>query len=395
MASVDWRKEGEELHIALSGRIDSGNAAEVEGLLTQARQEAPSDRVVFDCDKLEYTSSVGLRIFLRIRKSGAQVSLVNVHPEFYEILDTTGFTELLDVHKAYRVISVEGCEVIGQGANGKVYRIDRDTIVKVYLNPDSLPDIQRERELARLAFVSGIPTAIPYDVVRIEGGGYGSVFELLNATSFAKLLARGEKSLEEIAQMSVDLLRIIHEQEVEPGSMPDMRLTAIGWVDDLKPYLEPDVYARLRHLVSGVPENHHLMHGDFHIRNVMLQDGEALLIDMDTLCYGHPVFELASTYNAYCGYGIVDHDLVRSFMGIEFETARQLWHRILALYLDVPEDSDRFREVEKKAKIIGFTRVMRRTIRRSGHQSEGGRALIHRCAEILAELTAQVDSLVF
>ena len=74
--------------------------------------------------------------------------------------------------------------MIGEGANGKVYRVDRDTIVKVYRKPDAIQEIQRERELARTAFVAGVPTAIPYDVVRIREGGYGSVFELLDATSF-------------------------------------------------------------------------------------------------------------------------------------------------------------------------------------------------------------------
>ena len=41
-----------------------------------------------------------------------------------------------------------------------------DYRVKVYLNPDALSEIHCERELA---FVAGVPTAIPYDVVRIEG----------------------------------------------------------------------------------------------------------------------------------------------------------------------------------------------------------------------------------
>ena len=395
MASVDWHLEDGALIFTLSGRIDSANAGEVEERINQGRQEVPADRIVLDCDHLEYTSSVGLRIILRIRKSGTPLQMVNVHPDLYEILETTGFTEFLDIRKAYRVISVDGCEVVGEGANGKVYRIDRDTIVKVYLNPESLGDIQRERELARWAFVAGIPTAIPYDVVRIESGGYGSVFELLNAASLARMLARGEITLEETAVICVDLLRIIHAQEVEPGTMPDMRTTALRWVEDLREHLPGNVWARLHQLVSAVPEDHHLMHGDFHIRNVMLQDGEALLIDMDTLCYGHPVFELASTYNAYCGYGIVNHDLVKSFMGIEFETARRLWHRILELYLDTEEGSDRFASVEIKAKIIGFTRVMRRTIRRNGQNTESGQALIRRCGEILSDLVFRVDSLIF
>ena len=394
MASVEWQKDGENLVISLAGKIDSANAGEVEQRLNQARQEVPSDAVVIDCDGLEYASSVGLRLFLRIRKSGADLSLVNVHSALYEILETTGFTEFLNVKKAYRVISVEGCEVVGQGANGKVYRIDPDTIVKVYLNPDSLPDIQRERELARTAFILGVPTAIPYDVVRIAGGGYGSVFELLNATSLAKLLVRGEKTLDEIAEMSVDLLRTIHACKVEPGSMPDMRLTALKWVNDLKPYLPENVFERLHRLVSDVPENHHLMHGDFHIRNVMLQDGEALLIDMDTLCYGHPVFELASTYNAYCGYGIVDHDIIRDFMGFPYETAHKLWDRILELYLGT-KDAAVLDGMERKAKIIGFTRIMRRTIRRNGFGTEAGKALINRCTEILSDLVFRENSLTF
>src|SRR5574344_746926 len=125
----------------------------------------------------------------------------------------TRFSELIHVEKAYRVISIEGCEIIGQGANGKVYRLDPDTIIKVYLNPDSLPDIHRERELARRAFVLGIPTAIPYDVVKV-GDGYGSVFELLNAKSFAKLIKAEPENLHKYVEMYIDLMKKIHSTTV-------------------------------------------------------------------------------------------------------------------------------------------------------------------------------------
>ena len=58
----------------------------------------------------------------------------------------TGFSEIMQVEKAYRRVSVEGCEVVGEGANGKVYRVDRDNVVKVYKNADALEDIKHERE---------------------------------------------------------------------------------------------------------------------------------------------------------------------------------------------------------------------------------------------------------
>ena len=161
---VQGREENGKLVIVLSGKINSSNASAVENELRELCREHPCDSVELDCDALEYCTSAGLRVILRLKQNVDDTVLMNVNADLYNIFEMTGFTEMMEVHKAYRVISVEDCEVIGQGANGKVYRIDPDTIVKVYLNPDALPEIHRGRELARLAFVAGVPTAIPYDV---------------------------------------------------------------------------------------------------------------------------------------------------------------------------------------------------------------------------------------
>lgn len=391
---VSYQIENEKLVIAIAGQVDSATAPQMEEKMRGILKDHPKNSIVLDLDKLDYTTSAGLRVILRLKQDVDDTRIVNAHPELYDILDMTGFTELMDVEKAYRVFSVEGCEVIGQGANGKVYRIDRDTIVKVYLNPEALPEIHRERELARAAFVAGVPTAIPYDVVRIEGGGYGSVFELLNATSFAKLLIQGEKTVDEVAEMSVKLLKLIHSKTVKPGTMPDMKAVALDWAGFLKDYLPAEAFKKLYALVDAMPQDMHMMHGDYHIKNVMLQNGEALLIDMDTLCHGHPVFELASMYNAYCGYSAMDHAIVEKFLGISYETACAFWRKSLELYLDT-EDEDRIENVENKAKIIGYTRIMRRTIRRNGLNTEEGRAVINNCKAVLGELLQKVDTLLF
>lgn len=167
-------------------------------------------------------ASAGLRVILRLRKQEPELAIVNASPEVYEIFEMTGFTEMMPVSRAYRRVSVDGCEVIGQGANGKVYRLDPETIIKVYLNPNSLPDIHWERELARKAFVLGIPTAIPYDVVKV-GDGYGSVFELLNAKSFGSLIAEHPEEMDKYVKMYVDLLKKIHGTKVHPEDLRDMK----------------------------------------------------------------------------------------------------------------------------------------------------------------------------
>ncbi len=381
------------LYLCARGRIDSSNASGVQEEITAACGQHEYTAVVVDAEDLEYISSAGLRVLLRLRKDEPSLKIVNTSSEVYDIFEMTGFTEMIPVEKAYRKLSVDGCEVIGQGANGKVYRLDPDTIIKVYLNPDSLPDIHRERELARRAFVLGIPTAIPYDVVRV-GDGYGSVFELLNAKSFAKLIAAEPENLDHYIALYVDLLKKIHATEVRPEDMPDMKEVVVGWVKFLQDYLPADKADKLLKLVEAVPVNHHMIHGDYHIKNVMMQDGEVLLIDMDTLCQGHPVFELASVYNAYCGFSELDNTISQTFLGIPHEVAISIWKKTLPLYLGTT-DEKRIAEVEQKAMLVGYVRLMRRLIRRKGLETEEGRRGIEVYRGHILDLLDAVDTLEF
>ena len=381
------------LTVGLQGHIDSNNAAAVEAEINQAMEGKDVSNVIVDMQDLQYISSAGLRILLRLKKNFADLKIVNVNSEVYEILDITGFSEMMNVQKAYREVSVEGCEVIGQGANGKVYRIDADTIVKVYFKSDALPEIERERELARTALILGIPTAIPYDVVKV-GEGYGSVFELLNAKSFAKLIQTDPDSTDQVVAMSVDLLKKIHGTLVKPDKMPPMKAVAQNWAAFLKDYLPEENFNKLVSLVDGVPEDLHMLHGDYHLKNIMLQDGEVLLIDMDTLCTGHPVFEFASIFNAYQGYSELDHDNMLQFLGIHYETGTRIWEKTLELYFD-GKSKEEIAEIADKAKLIGYTRNMRRLIRRDALNNEKGKAEVENCRKHILELTEKLDSLVF
>lgn len=381
------------LKIALSGHIDSGNAPAVEAELMALREGTPHQGLLLDLRELSYISSAGLRVVLRLRKLEPTLRLVNVSAEVYEIFDMTGFVEMMPVEKARRTLSVEGCEIIGRGANGTVYRIDKDTVVKVYHSADYLPDVQRERELARKAFVLGIPTAIPYDVVRV-GESYGSVFELLNSRSFSKLIAADPDGMDTYVELYVDLMKKMHSTRVKPGDMPEMKAVALDWAHFLRNYLPPEQAEKLVALVEGVPERDTMLHGDYHTNNIVMQNDEVLIIDMDTLCVGHPIFELASMYLAFVAFGELDHNVTVNFLKLPYETAGLFWKKALARYLDT-EEAERVRAVEEKAMVVGYARLMRRTIRRGGFDTEEGRAVIELCRGRLAHLLGRVDDLTF
>lgn len=381
------------LVIALSGRIDSGNSAQIEEMIQARRNGCDTAAVVLDMEDLEYISSAGLRVILRLKKSCPGLRLVNVNPEVYEILQMTGFTEIMTVEKAYRTVSVEGCEVIGEGANGKVYRIDRDTVVKVYKNADALSEIQHEREVARLALILGVPTAISYDVVRI-GDSYGSVFELLDAHSFAKILAEEPERMDWCVQEYASMLRKVHSIAVPEGKLPALRDKVLGAVERLKPRLPEGCGDKLERMILDLPECNTMLHGDYHTKNIVLSGGEVLLIDMDTLSVGHPIFELAQMYNSYVGFSEYEPEIVRRFQGFSPEVAREFWHRSLKAYLGT-EDEQKVTEIEDKIRCVSYAVLQDWKVRHTGLATEDDRATFDLWKTNLIELLGRVDSLDF
>ena len=188
------------------------------------------------------------------------------------------------------------------------------------------------------------------------------------------------------------MLKSIHAIAVEDGEVPDMKETALAWADFVAPHLPEAQAKKLRALIEAVPKQNTLMHGDYHTNNIMVQNGEPLLIDMDTLCMGHPVFELGSMFNAFIGYSELDHQVTVNFYGYTHETAEKFWDMALKGYLST-EDEAVCGSVAEKAMIIGYTRMLRRAIRRP--EEADSPAKIARCKEMLAHLLDKVDTLCF
>ena len=388
---VTYRVDKDILYIAVEGRVDASNAAAAEEKIFSIKKDNPGKHTVLDADKLEYISSAGLRVILKLRKEEPKLAIINVASDVYEVFDMTGFTDMVTVEKAYPRMSVEGCEFIAKGANGAVYRYDDETIIKTYFAKDALPEIKQERENARRAFILGINTAIPYGIVRV-GDCYGTITELLNATSVTKLIRQNTEDMTLAAKYYIDMLKGIHATEVDDGEVPDMKETALAWADFVAAHLPEDQAKKLRALIEAVPKRNTLMHGDYHTNNIMVQNGEPLLIDMDTLCMGHPVFELGSMFNAFIGYSELDHRVTMDFYGYPHEAAEKFWDMALKLYLGT-EDEAVCQAVAEKAMIIGYTRMLRRAIRRP-HEADSP-AKIARCKEMLAMLLEKVDTLCF
>ena len=140
------------LTVELEGRIDTTNAADIDKELFELVDANNPRKVILDASKLEYISSVGLRVVLKLKKTIDDTAVVNASLEIYDIFSMTGFTDIIEVRKVLREVSIEGCEIIGRGGHGTVYRLDGDTIAPAVNKNQSDELNQRLLENTRKSF---------------------------------------------------------------------------------------------------------------------------------------------------------------------------------------------------------------------------------------------------
>ena len=380
--------------IALEERIDSFNSIKVEKNIYRELDGKGVVPVELDARQLRYISSAGLRLLLRLYKSYPAMKITCVNDEVYHILTLTGFTEFLTVEKAYRVVSLENCKAIGRCAGGALYRLLPDSLLRLCRGSDPLDRIEHERKAARIALVLGIPTAISCDVVKVvdaegSGVGFGAVYQLPDARSFSEILAEQPDQSDRCVSEFAGMLKQMHATEAPPGRLPDMKETALRQAALLQNLLPEEAGGKLLSLLREVPDGNHMLHGDFHTKNLLLQKDSVLLTDMDTLSVGHPVFDLGQIYAALIGWCESDPGQSERWQCFDFETGRQFWRRVLAAFLGT-DDPQKLKAAEDRARIIGYTRLLSGSV--GGIYPEADQTSLDGWTNALLQLLGSVDS---
>lgn len=336
-----------------------------------------------------YYKSVAEMIELSLNKTGAFKELIK-HINF--IWPGT-FDSEKTRFKKYKEVSVDGCELLGRGAKGDVYRYDDELVIKVFNENNTYRDVEQEIAQCRKTFILGIPTAISFGIVSV-GKKYGAMFEMVDSDTLSRYIARSPGQVDHYAGVMAEVASIIHSVEVtEDDGFPYVYERIHGYISGGVGAEDKALEEKCMKLIDDLPEVHTLVHGDFHTGNVFVQNGEPLLIDMDRVSIGHPVIELSDLYYFYVTLGLDDPSVVEKFMGFSYDTSKRFFHSFLKSYLKT-EDEDRLQEVTDKVSLIGYSRLINK-FRKKGTVAEENKKKIALCLDEISKLTDRLDTLSF
>ena len=250
----------------------------------------------------------------------------------------TGFVNIMDVKKAMKRVYISGAKVIGEGFFSTVYRIDKDTIIKVFNRVSDPQQIERELKLAKQAFVLGIPTAISYDIVKVDDK-LGVRFEMLDCMSLRDCLLQYKDKYDALVDKYVALLKKINTTDCMNPNLPNMKAFYLEKVEAVKPYLDEKQYKKIHELIDAIPDSMTFVHGDCHFKNILVQGEDLLLIDMDTLSRGAPIFELAAIRAPYIAFEEDEPGNNEKFLGVTPEFSAKLYNDVVTRYLGKDDEA--------------------------------------------------------
>ena len=96
--TIETQKNNTQLTLALSGRLDTATAPQLETFLNDNLSEVTE--LIFDFNGLDYLSSAGLRVLLtaqKIMNKQGKMILIHVNETISEIFEITGFCDILTI----------------------------------------------------------------------------------------------------------------------------------------------------------------------------------------------------------------------------------------------------------------------------------------------------------
>ena len=376
--------ENNVLTLYLGGEINSYNADNIEKEIRETLEKQNFEKLVLDFSSVTYISSAGLRIILKLKQQYNNFSIVETSLEVYDIFSMTGFVNIMEIKKGLKKVFLSGAEVIGDGYYSTVYRVDKDTIIKVFNRVSDPEQIDRELKLAKEAFILGIPTAISFDIVKVDDGKLGVRFEMLDCESLKNMVVKYPERMNEFLEKYAALLKKMNTTECFNPNIPDMKAHYLRKLEKIKDRLPKETNEKLLKMFNAIPDRRTLIHGDCHFKNIMVQKDELLLIDMDTLSVGYPIFEWAALYAPYCAFNEDEPGNSLRFFGIKDEDALALYNALLARYFGKDDQA-----IRDKIKIVGYVHMIRWTT----NNDPTNEKRINGCRERLLKLLEQYDDL--
>jgi len=182
-------------------------------------------------------------------------------------------------------------KTIALGRTAELYAWADDQVLKLFRPGWGKQDAEFEARLARVIHLAGLPAPAVREVVDVEGR-FGIIYPRIESPLLIDLLANQPWKWRSLAHTLADMNAEVHSHVLP--ELPSQRQRLEKRIRSATTLPDPFKEAVLR-LLSSLPDNDRVCHGDFHPANILMAAQGPVIIDWTDATRGNPMADVART----------------------------------------------------------------------------------------------------
>ena len=184
-------------------------------------------------------------------------------------------------------------------------------------------------------------------------GKRGVVYEIIKSLTLGETMQANPERIEELTELYVAQLNHLHATRTDHPIFGSAKAFYTKQVADASKYFTEEEGEQLKLILEALPEGDRLVHCDAHPKNLMIQNGEMLWIDMEGMSLGHPIYDLISI--AVIINGMRTDEMILGIAGMTNATVAIMREHFIRKYFKTDDPA----MVERYTKMLDALRLIR------------------------------------
>lgn len=191
---------------------------------------------------------------------------------------------------------LNGWTLFSDRRNSQSYHsADKKWMVKfeLALTDGSLENLEKEKAVTEKALAIGIKTPKVKDIVELPDGRLGLIYEYIEGKkSISRAASEDLDNIDYYMDRFVKVSKDFHSKICDTTKVPNWEDLIRKKMNEL-PYLNDAQKEKAEKLMEKTEKKKNALLGDFHTGNFIITETEEFAIDLGSLSYGNPIYDIA------------------------------------------------------------------------------------------------------
>ena len=213
---------------------------------------------------------------------------------------------------------------------------------------NNIESLEYDKEATLKTLETGVKTPMVKDIVRLPSGELGLIYEYIKGKkSISRAMSEDLRNIEYYAKRFATISKDMHSKVCDIKKFESMRERIITQVTTLD-VLNESQKERAIKLLDTIEDKNNFVHGDFQPANFIMTNDDTYVIDLRTIAYGNPEYDIAYYYFFSHRFKI---EGIHNVFHCEPEHAISMWNYFIKYYFEVQTDKAVKELTEKYAKL--------------------------------------------